>query len=237
MNKLTLDDLKRKYADRAAKPIEKPMKAAVQAPAIELTENLQAVAPVSLSNKTSTAPIVAFMVFSGMFLFVGLAVLVSYDLDSSFNSNNQSESAVLGESTTNSFVYTNTEDDSSKENPAVNARNEFIIKVIDDLIHKDKETEDSEVVVEESETVTQETVVVEEETVEEMAVQLVKVLPVSGDYVNLRKTPNGPAYTRTKEGNTFELVSEIEEAGYTWVEIRFDESTTYWIRGDLVEKL
>ncbi len=263
MNKLTLDDLRRKYADRAVEPIEKPMSLAVQSPVVEPTETIQAVAPVSkVSARTSSGPIAAFMIFSGLFMFVGLTFLVTGGFDSSSSLN--TKSSVLGESTVsgetaisgkdlNNYlssvvskiktavsstdhldVYygedTETESTVSEEESNMeSSRDEFIINVIDDMSSEDLSEESS---------VTNETTVTESETeVVEEESDTVKVLPVTGNYVTLRKSPNGDAYTRAASGTTFGVVSETEVDGTSWIEVKYDESTTYWIRGDLVEKL
>ncbi len=240
MNKLTLDDLRRQYSDRP-----QPAEVEKLAPAPVVVEptvpDVVAITPEVTQARMSTTPLVGFLVFAGIAMFAGFAVLVNIELK-----DNEPTQNVLGAADIQTALEERTQ---ATENVAPEDMD--IAPVVEDIYNlmvgeESQNEEDESVVVEDTSTssVTEEDVVVEE-IADDMTTDLVaeavlvRVLDVTGGYVNLRRVPGSStgAFSRAASGTEFELVSELEIDGYTWVEVKYDESTTCWIRGDLVEKL
>ena len=181
MSKLSLEELQNTYRDR-----DKPQVAEVVAviePTVSPVEVPVAPAPVS-SNRSSNAPLVTFLVLSGMTMFVGLVMLVTGDTSSV---GTVQDELVLGESTTR----TERQDESPVES----------------LTNTKKETKYIGTEIEEP---IEELPVIEEAASVEV-IEIVRIKPNEYNGVNLRVAPDGQRMARAISGEEFEFVSEDVE--------------------------
>lgn len=211
MLKLSLEQLQNNYRDRAEQPVAEILPVFEQVTASAKIPDSPA--PVS-GNKSSSAPLIMFLVLSGITMFVGLIMLITGNISSVDVAKDE---PVLGESTVQTEkksevpveALTKTNGESS---PADKLESEYVGTEIQEPDENLLSTEDTDTV---------------------GVVEIVKILPNELNGVNLHISPNGRNKARAVSGEEFEFVSERDG----WTEIRFDEDTTYWVLSELVEKL
>lgn len=235
MNKLTLDDLRRQYSDRP-QPAEveklKPEPISIE-PEVP---NVLSITPEVTTARMSTTPLVGFLVFAGIAMFAGFAVLVNIDLNNDAPTQN-----VLGVKDVQSTLENR---NVNKENVAPEDTDIVpVVNRIHDLMISDEIEEEEQspvVIVEENVSNVSEEEILEDDSSADSVVEettIVRVRDVEGGYVNLRRDPLLNPFSRAASGTEFEMVSEVSLGEYTWVEVKYDEDTNCWIRADLIEKL
>jgi len=119
-------------------------------------------------------------------------------------------------------------------------RNESVLGVNTPQNNVEEESEDLDQYIAQEQEFVNEEADVEEAEAYEPEVQVfpkVRVIETESGFIDLRRSPLVVPFTTAKAGTEFEMFSQVIVGSDVWYEVRYDETSTCWIRSDLVEKL